>query len=84
MERRPITHLLATPKRINSRPPTTHLVDNVNAGRTLCGRLIDPATWLYHGQAAAHPTCAACQNIARKRRPSLEAVPSGRLTLGAK
>lgn len=81
--RRP-TSLFATPQRINSRPATTHLVDNVNAARTLCGRLIDPPTWRYHGQDAAGPTCAACRNIQRKRHPSLEPVPSGCLTLGAR
>lgn len=82
--RRP-TSLFATPQRINSRPATTHLVDNVNAARTLCDRLIDPPTWRYHGQDDNLPLCTACRKIADKRHPSpaFAPVPSGRLTLEA-
>lgn len=68
MERRQIGRLLATPQRINSRAATSHLVDNVNAARTLCGRWIDSQTWRYHGVDETLPMCAACRNIEEKRR----------------
>lgn len=63
------TRLLATPLRVHSRAATSHLVDNVNAARTLCGRWIDAQTWRYHGADENLPMCAACRNIEEKRHP---------------
>lgn len=61
MERRPITRLVAWTTRRNSRQPTTHLVDNVNAARAICGRPIDPATWTYAPiDDRRQCTCRAC------------------------
>lgn len=65
-----VRSLSATPQRINSRPAHSHLVDNVNAARTLCGRPIDAATWRYHSADNNLTMCAACQKIARQRHPS--------------
>lgn len=68
MVHRPIGRLYATPQRVNSRQAHSHLVDNVNAARTLCGRWIDSQTWRYHGVDENLPMCAACRNIEDKRR----------------
>jgi hypothetical protein len=56
-----MTRLVAWTTRRNRRPPTIHLVDNVNAARTICARTIDPATWQYALPTDnTMPLCRAC------------------------